>query len=514
MKKVLLTMACMIVAGLTFANHWTPITGTQYNMTLNGIILIDGVEQTTTTLEVGAFCGNECRGSMMPEYFPPSSQYVVALTVVSNVLNGETITFRLYDHSSGQELNLTSTNDITFENNTMIGTMGNWYEFSFTTPSSPQNFNLSITGYGSSATGNYKLIASPIGEVNPSAVTNMLSNNYDLYYFDQTHALEWVNYKSGAFNLQPGKGYLYANSESVTLTFSGTPYSGIGTVTLVKSTGADHEGWNLVGNPFSTSATVAVDFYRMNAAGNKIVVSDNSTVNAMEGIFVKADTDGATMTFTPSAKGASSYENQMVLNVSQGNSDAVMDRAIVRFGDGNTISKLRLLDGGAEIYIPKNGTDYAIATSDGSSEMPVYFKVMQNDTYTLRVDFQGWEPSNLHLIDNVTGANIDLLNTPSYTFVGNTTDNASRFRLVFNIDGIEDGPSTNFEPFAYFNGSEWVIENDGVATLQVIDVMGRLLRSETVSGNATTSLPNLSAGVYVLRLVNSESIRTQKVVIE
>ena len=256
----------------------------------------------------------------------------------------------------------------------------------------------------------------------------------------------------------------------------------------------------------------------MNAAGNKIVVSDNSTVNAMEGIFVKADTDGATMTFTPSAKGASSYENQMVLNVSQGNSDAVMDRAIVRFGDGNTISKLRLLDGGAEIYIPKNGTDYAIATSDGSSEMPIHFKVMQNDTYTLRVDFQGWEPSNLHLIDNVTGANIDLLNTPSYTFVGNTTDNASRFRLVFNIDGIEDVLSTNSETFAYFNGSEWVIDGpstgSGACVLQVIDVMGRMLRSESVSGNATMHLPELGAGVYVLRLVNGESVRKQKIVID
>ena len=43
MKRLFLTMACMIMAGLTFANHWTPIGGTQYNMTMSGIILIDGV---------------------------------------------------------------------------------------------------------------------------------------------------------------------------------------------------------------------------------------------------------------------------------------------------------------------------------------------------------------------------------------------------------------------------------------------------------------------------------------
>ena len=515
MKKALALFAAVMMCGMLWANHWTPESASYSDvMTMNTVIQINGVEQTSDQLEVGVFCGEECRGSAMAAEFLLTHRYLAIITIYGQ--NGHQLTFKLYDHSIGQELNLTSPAAVTF-NEDGYGNPIEPYVLNFTGDIA-QNYNLSITGYGSSATGNYKLIASPIGEVNPTAVTNMLSNNYDLYYFDQTHALEWVNYKSGAFNLQPGKGYLYANSESVTLTFSGTPNSGSGTVTLVKSTGADHEGWNLVGNPFSTSATVAVDFYRMNAAGNKIVVSDNSTVNAMEGIFVKADTDGATMTFTPSAKGASSYENQMVLNVSQGNSDAVMDRAIVRFGDGNTISKLRLLDGGAEIYIPKNGTDYAIATSDGSSEMPIHFKVMQNDTYTLRVDFQGWEPSNLHLIDNVTGANIDLLNTPSYTFVGNTTDNASRFRLVFNIDGIEDGLSTNSEPFAYFNGSEWVIDGpstgSGACVLQVIDVMGRMLRSESVSGNATMHLPELGAGVYVLRLVNGESVRTQKIVID
>lgn len=514
MKKVLLTMACLIVAGMTFANHWNPIPGTQYNMTLNGIIIIDGVEQTTTTLEVGAFCGDECRGSMMPEFFPPSSQYVVALTVVSNILSGESITFRLYDHSSGQELDLTSTNDITFENNAMIGTMGDWYGFSFTTPSTSQNFNLPIIGYGSATTGNYKLIASPIGEVNPLEVTNMLSNNYDLYYFDQTQNLEWINYKAGAFNLMPGKGYLYANSENVTLTFTGTPYSGDGMVTLVRSVGADFEGWNLVGNPFGTSATVTVDFYRMNSTGTAIIASDNNSVNVMEGIFVEAATDGATLTFTPSAKGVSAYETQLVLNVSQENSEAVMDRVIVRFGDGNAMRKLRLIDGSAEIYIPKNGTDYAIATSDGIAEVPINFKVTQNGTYTLNADFQGRETNNIRLIDNKTGASIDLLDTPSYTFVGNSSDFVSRFKLVFNINGIEEDSSIGTGIFAFINGKEIVINGAEVsATLQVIDVMGRVIVS--VGGHTrcvpTTGIP---AGVYVLRLINGDNVMTQKIVIE
>lgn len=136
-------------------NHWTPIGGTQYNMTISGVIYINNVEQTVTTLEVGAFCGDECRGSMLPEFFPPSSQYVVSLTVVSNQQNGETITFKLYDHSSGQELNLQCVNDITFASNEIVGTMGNWFQFAFNSEVSVSATVNPVDAGNVTGTGNY-----------------------------------------------------------------------------------------------------------------------------------------------------------------------------------------------------------------------------------------------------------------------------------------------------------------------------------------------------------------------
>lgn len=136
-------------------NHWTPIGGTQYNMTISGIILINGVEQTVTTLEVGAFCGDECRGSMTAEYFPPTQQYVVSLTVASNQQSGETITFRLYDQLEGQELDLQCANSIIFESNAIIGGVGDWYQFAF---SDEVSVTASVTPEGAgtvTGTGNY-----------------------------------------------------------------------------------------------------------------------------------------------------------------------------------------------------------------------------------------------------------------------------------------------------------------------------------------------------------------------
>ena len=112
-------------------NHWTSITGTQYNMTMSGLIYIDGEAQTSTALEIGAFCDDQCRGSALAQFFPPTGEYVVSLTVVSNQLNGEAITFRLYDHISQQEYPTECINSVIFNANDNLGTMGDWYPFAF-----------------------------------------------------------------------------------------------------------------------------------------------------------------------------------------------------------------------------------------------------------------------------------------------------------------------------------------------------------------------------------------------
>ena len=115
-------------------NHWTPIGGTQFNMTVKGVIVIDGVQQSNGMLEIGAFCGNECRGSRRAALFPPTGEYVVPIAVVSNAYDGEVITFRIYDHAQQQELDLVSESTLDFVYNTNAGEMGNWFQFVFTTP--------------------------------------------------------------------------------------------------------------------------------------------------------------------------------------------------------------------------------------------------------------------------------------------------------------------------------------------------------------------------------------------
>jgi hypothetical protein len=111
----------------------------------------------------------------------------------------------------------------------------------------------------------------------------------------------------------------------------------------------------------------------------------------------------------------------------------------------------------------------------------------------------------------MTGDDIDLLLTPSYTFNAKTYDYESRFRLVFVANG-EDGPSTGSASFAFFANGNLIISNEGRATLQVIDVNGRILSSEEINGSASKGI-NAPAGVYVLRLINGENVKTQKIVV-
>ena len=188
-----------------------------------------------------------------------------------------------------------------------------------------------------------------------------------------------------------------------------------------------------------------------------------------------------------------------------------LDRAIVNF-NGCTLSKLNLSENATKVYFQQGQEEFAIVSVENEGELPVNFKASRNGRYTMSVNVEDLDMNYLHLIDNKTGMDIDLLQTPSYTFQANTGDNAYRFRLVFNANAIEENDTEANTTFAYYNGSEWIINNSGNATLQVIDMMGRVLSSETLNGNANVNI-NQAAGIYMLRLVNGENVKVQKVVV-
>ena len=161
----------------------------------------------------------------------------------------------------------------------------------------PQAVTKTINAYTDN--GGYYLIAVPFEEVNPEEVEDMLSNVYDLYQYGEAEG-GWLNHKGEAFHLEAGKGYLYANSDTLMLNFSGTPYNGDGSVILHKTGDGETAGWNLVGNPFNEIAYIDREFYVMSADGSKIELAQRNYVMPLEGIFVIANEDGEVLIFRTS----------------------------------------------------------------------------------------------------------------------------------------------------------------------------------------------------------------------
>lgn len=387
--------------------------------------------------------------------------------------------------------------------------------------------------------------------IHPSQVTNLMSNTYDLYRFDSYYVdEEWRNYKdpdnSDMFmSGLPTDGFLYANSgdngQDVTLQFAGkvsSVQSESNRVYLFDNEDNEAFGtWNLVGNPLLCEAyplygeeveggekfndkSLSSDwvdygtmpYYRMNGDRTDLMIGEGA-IQPLEGVFMQYAEDRSIVHFssepfeeqggmTADAKGG------IILNLT-GDHSSVIDRAEVRFGNGPMLAKLMLNSNNTNICIPQGGRKFSIVNRANEGEVPVNFKAAQNGVFTLNTKVNEAEMAYIHLIDNLTGADVDLLETPTYTFSAKSTDYESRFKLVFATIGEADGD----DDFAFFSNGNWVVVNEGEAVVQVIDMNGRILSSETINGSAQVNV-NAACGLYVMRLVSGEKVKTQKIVVQ
>ncbi|MBR5725853.1 MAG: T9SS type A sorting domain-containing protein, partial [Muribaculaceae bacterium] len=378
-----------------------------------------------------------------------------------------------------------------------------------------------IVGYGNSDIAGWHLLSSPIGAVspvlstnNPPCVSNMVGEfDYDLYGYDPSQQLEWRNHKLESQSFAAQGGLLYATKYDRTIEFVGTV-----TATATSQTPLTlSAGWNLVGNPFTSpgylESSGITDYYRLEDYVNSnneleshfVSYTVTDAVAPMEGVFVQATSANQTYYFNNLLRNNPSQAGLVNMTLT-GNRGSVVDVARLRINNGAMMGKMMFRENSTKIYIPQGGKDYAVVCTQAQGELPLNFVAEADATYTLTFAPEAVEMDYFHLIDNLTGDDVDLLSTPSYTFKGRYSDYPSRFKLVFQAH--EDGTPTESETFAYFNGSQWMVSNIGEATLQVIDVMGRIVNAKTISGNAEVSID--MPGVYVVRLINGNNVKIQK----
>jgi len=369
-------------------------------------------------------------------------------------------------------------------------------------------------------------VANLIPETN--GIPDPTSSHYDLYRFNQSATLEWENYKShiNDFSLDVGQGYLYANMYTKTLQFGGAVNIGDSkTVALAYDANAGAKGWNLVGNPLLTDAYVDKPYYRMDEFGSNIEPVEHYRllrVPVCTGIMVQAEGEGESITFSKTLP-QFAHKGSLHIAVSGQNTAkdglTIHDKTIVSFNEGTRLGKYVFNEDVAKLYIQKDGSDFAIAYSEQQGEVPVGFKAVEDGAYTLTITPENVETDYLHLIDNKTGTDIDLLapelveGPASYTFTATTMDDELRFRLVFSTHGLHENMEPA-QPFAYYADGEihLLVETQNEATLQVIDMLGRMVDSRDATCHISTS--GMMPGVYVLRLMNGNDVKTQKIVIQ
>jgi hypothetical protein len=377
-----------------------------------------------------------------------------------------------------------------------------------------------IIGYDEDNDGWYT-IASP--STSPVSTANLITESeYDLYlYHEPTHY--WWNSEDSLHNfntLRDLEGYLYANEEKVTLSLTGNMQATDNTVTIPLSynnSAGRLKGFNLVGNPFTRGLTQgdlitigddALTTYLL-ADGDGELVSyalAERPIEPGEGFFVQATEPGQNLVINSATRGEQAKGQPAYFRIEVGN-EGYYDHAYVQFGGGNTLRKMKLSDNIPSVSVLHDGEDWAAVTiGSATGELPVNFKATENGTYTISISTEGLEVDYLHLIDNMTGADTDLLQTPSYSFEAKTTDYESRFKLAFAADEAVCGPN---EAFAFISNGVIIVDGEGM--LQLIDMTGRIIISR--DGVHTVSTNGITPGVYVLRLINGDDVKTQKMVL-
>ena len=202
--------------------------------------------------------------------------------------------------------------------------------------------NKNISGYGTD--NSWHTISSPLkGKADIANISGLVTatGNYDLYYYDEpTHY--WINHKVGTNNfttLDAGRGYLYANSETTTLKFTGTLNNEDVQYQLTTDATDVLTGFHLIGNPFT---------HNIYMENNTVSSNERTTRETMTVEFVMGDTGGDWW------NGGNSNFHYLTVYYGDGSSEEITFKWN---GDDNEVSRTitKNIDASQEFYVTFTG---------------------------------------------------------------------------------------------------------------------------------------------------------------
>lgn len=377
-------------------------------------------------------------------------------------------------------------------------------------------FALNVETWDATTKTGWYAIASPVAGQRFADVENLTSAVHNIYRYNEKDR-KWEEYrnKNNRYStFEDGRGYLYrTENNGGKIVFKGAPISGNVKLNLSYTTKGDMKaGFNLIGNPYShniykggaiPNVYMVTGFCILNENGTWTYRSDISAIPVGIAVLVQTTkTNTITIKDIETSPIFKESNDEVWFTVKN---DEFSDVAHIEFSDSEGYSKIEHYNEDAPmLYVKNNGIDYASARLTNEKETTLCFESKTMSRYTLSFKANG-NFDYLHLIDRMTGENIDMLVDDDYSFISSTADNAERFIVRFSYSDEEAVENTTF---AWQNGNDIIVEGEG--QLQVFDVTGRMVMNTFVNGSETINLQ--SQGVYVFRMIGKE-VKTQKIVV-
>lgn len=374
------------------------------------------------------------------------------------------------------------------------------------------------TSWGYDHKGGWQYISSPVKNA-LVADFDPKTTDYDIFKYDGTQELEWVNVKNHATDFettfQQGRGYIVSYEAETSAYFKGTLcHEKTFTFKDVKAFDAvDHfNNFYLLGNPFtfdmeweklSSVSGLYNGYVTMSNTDGSYDYHTSGTIKVGDGFLTIAINNGAP-NVTYGGRGYNKKHESINITVS---SLYGQDNTIINLAGQNNEGFLKLENINediSEIYIEQDDSAYGIFNFDEDvEEVEVSFSAAKTGFHTISIEADG-KFKEIILIDKLTGVETDMLNS-SYTFkVLSTEERTDRFTVKFSKN-----ISAENESFVYQSGEELIFNAEG--HVQIIDVMGRIIYDNTIVNNRI-NISGFSNAVYIVRLSNEEGVKTQKIV--
>ena len=487
--------------------HWT-VNVNQFSsdMTVIGVIQINGVEQENMALEIGAFCGSECRGRQMLTYYPQIDRYQVLLMLYGE--DGDEFTFRLYNHENEEELLLGSENEITFETNATIGLPLNPYVFNFISMQNTalnSGWNWYSTYIEQNGINGLEMLENSLGEA--GLMIQSRTNGY-VEAFEYNDNIVWYGTLNSITNEQMYKVRTNASCNVMMTGLSATMSNHPITI---------NNGWNWIGFPSGYNLSV-------NTALAGITPEINDMIKGRNGYatYVSYNENNfwyGTLNVLEPGQGymyLSNSETPKTVVYQTGNRDANLLYNVIadgnmfkpvsgRFADNMTITAIVELD---DIELTSENYELAAFVGDECRGSVKLMYVQPFNRYVAFLTVFGDESEEMRFVladDNNVLNSTEKIMFVNDGVVGNLMDPAIIHFGTLSAEN-ENGQAISVYP----NPTSGLINiyfND-VERIEVINAVGQIVVDmNVVDGSASIDLSNQNAGVYMLRLItNNETI--------